>query len=75
MKIGAIDIAIMGTYFVFVLGIGFALRRHIRTSADYFLSSRSIPIYNEVLRTYPSEMEQNFGRRSSRSPSVSRRPC
>src|SRR6186997_2600025 len=33
----------MGTYFVFVLGIGWALKRYMRTSADYFLSGRSIP--------------------------------
>ena len=45
MKLGAIDIAIMGAYFVFVLGIGLALKRYIRTSADYFLSSRSIPAW------------------------------
>src|SRR5690349_11597783 len=45
MKLGAIDIAIMGAYFVFVLGIGFALKRYVRTSSDYFLSGRSIPAW------------------------------
>src|SRR5689334_380324 len=45
MKLGAIDIAIMAAYFVFVLGIGFALKRYVRTSADYFLSGRSIPAW------------------------------
>ena len=45
MKLGAIDLAIMGAYFAFVLGIGFALKRYMRTSADYFLSARSIPAW------------------------------
>src|SRR5919206_264711 len=45
MKLGAIDIAIMGLYFVFVLGIGFALKRYVRTSSDYFLSGRSMPAW------------------------------
>jgi SSS family solute:Na+ symporter len=31
--------------FVFVLGIGYALRRYMRTSSDYFLSGRSIPAW------------------------------
>src|SRR5687767_12179018 len=35
----------MGTYFVFVLGIGYTLKRYMRTSADYFLSGRSIPAW------------------------------
>ncbi len=41
----AIDWALMGAYFVFVLGIGFALRRHMRTSTDFFLSGRSMPAW------------------------------
>src|SRR5438105_6679635 len=35
----------MGVYFAFVLGIGFTLKRYMRTSADYFLSGRSIPAW------------------------------
>jgi SSS family solute:Na+ symporter len=35
----------MLVYFVFVLGIGFALRRHMKTSTDFFLSGRSIPAW------------------------------
>src|ERR1700680_3826196 len=38
-----IDWVIMGVYFVFVLGIGYTLRRYMKTSTDYFLSGRSIP--------------------------------
>src|SRR5436305_6061532 len=40
-----IDWVIMGVYFVFVLGIGFTLRRYMKTSTDYFLSGRSIPAW------------------------------
>ena len=32
-------------YFVFVLGIGFTLKRYMRTSTDFFLSGRSIPAW------------------------------
>jgi hypothetical protein len=42
---GAIDWVIMGVYFVFVLGVGFTLRRYMKTSTDYFLSGRSIPAW------------------------------
>ena len=38
-----IDYAIVGIYFVFVLGIGFVAKRYIKTSLDYFLSGRSLP--------------------------------
>jgi solute:Na+ symporter, SSS family len=45
MTLTAIDWIIMLVYFVFVLGIGFALRRHMKTSTDFFLSGRSIPAW------------------------------
>src|SRR5258706_1398922 len=35
----------MVVYFVFVLGIGFALKRYMKTSTDFFLSGRSIPAW------------------------------
>ena len=38
-----VDYAIIAIYFVFVLGIGFALRGRMKTSEDFFLSGRSIP--------------------------------
>jgi len=41
----AIDWTIMGVYFAFVLGIGAALKRYMRTSTDYFLSGRAIPAW------------------------------
>ncbi len=35
----------MGTYSLFVLGIGVALKRYMKTSADFFLAGRSIPAW------------------------------
>src|SRR6201996_2173535 len=40
-----IDYAIVVTYFAVVLGIGFAAKRYIRSSLDYFLSGRSLPAW------------------------------
>src|ERR1700742_1719626 len=40
-----VDYAIVVTYFVVVLGIGFAAKRYIRSSLDYFLSGRSLPAW------------------------------
>ncbi len=45
MTLNAIDWIIMLVYFVFVLGIGFALKRYMKTSTDFFLSGRSIPAW------------------------------
>ena len=45
MSLQWIDWTIMGIYFVFVLGIGFLLRRSVRTSTDFFLSGRSLPAW------------------------------
>ncbi|WP_369235662.1 sodium:solute symporter family protein [Streptomyces sp. R21] len=41
----ALDYTILGIYFVFVLGIGFAARRSVKTSLDFFLSGRSLPAW------------------------------
>src|SRR5438445_12544206 len=40
-----IDYVIMVIYFAFVLGIGVALKRFMKTSTDFFLSGRSIPAW------------------------------
>src|ERR687893_326260 len=40
-----VDYLIIATYFVVVLGVGFAAKRYIRTSLDYFLSGRSLPAW------------------------------
>lgn len=45
MELIAIDWIILGSYFLFVLGIGYALQRYMRTSSDYFMSGRSIPAW------------------------------
>jgi SSS family solute:Na+ symporter len=41
----ALDFAILGVYFVTVLGIGFVAKRYVKTSLDYFLSGRSLPAW------------------------------
>jgi SSS family solute:Na+ symporter len=41
----AIDYAVIGVYFVFVLGIGYVLKKYMKTSTDFFLSGRSIPAW------------------------------
>ena len=40
-----LDYTILLTYFIVVLGVGFAAKRYIRTSLDYFLSGRSLPAW------------------------------
>jgi len=45
IHLGPIDYAILGVYFAFVLGIGWALRRFVKSSEDFFLSGRSIPAW------------------------------
>jgi SSS family solute:Na+ symporter len=40
-----IDYAILAAYFAVVLGVGFAAKRYIRSSLDYFLSGRSLPAW------------------------------
>ena len=42
-QLSPIDYAVMGLYFVAVLGVGWGLRRLTRTSTDFFLSGRSLP--------------------------------
>ena len=45
IQLGGIDYAILLIYFSFVLGIGWALRRYVLSSEDFFLSGRSIPTW------------------------------
>ena len=45
LDLGVVDYLILVLYFVTVLGVGFAARRAIRTSADFFLSGRSMPAW------------------------------
>src|SRR5919198_2513856 len=41
-ELASLDIGIIAVYFVIVFGIGFYFSRKERTSADYFLASRSV---------------------------------
>ncbi len=45
IHLGSIDYMLLIIYFVFVLGIGWALRRFMKSSEDFFLSGRSIPAW------------------------------
>src|SRR5438552_7545275 len=45
IHLGFVDYLILAIYFVFVLGIGWALKRYMKTSTDFFLSGRSIPAW------------------------------
>ncbi len=44
-KLTAVDWLIMLLYFVFVLGIGFALKRYMKTSKDFFQAGRALPAW------------------------------
>jgi SSS family solute:Na+ symporter len=41
----SVDYAVMAIYFAVVLGVGWILRRAMRTSTDFFLSGRSLPAW------------------------------
>ncbi|HTS18876.1 MAG TPA: sodium:solute symporter family protein [Verrucomicrobiae bacterium] len=45
IELHTIDYVILCVYFVFVLGIGWALKRYIKTGGDFFLAGRSIPAW------------------------------
>jgi SSS family solute:Na+ symporter len=45
LNLDLFDYLILALYFITVLGIGFAARRAISTSADFFLSGRSMPAW------------------------------
>ena len=45
MNLTTIDWIIMLVYFIFVLGIGFLLKRKVKTSTDFFLAGRAIPAW------------------------------
>jgi SSS family solute:Na+ symporter len=49
MTLHGIDYAIIALYFLFVLGIGAALKRFMRTSLDFFESGRSLPAWITAL--------------------------
>jgi len=45
IAIHTVDYLILIVYFGFVLGVGWTLRRYMKTSTDFFLSGRSIPAW------------------------------
>jgi solute:Na+ symporter, SSS family len=45
ITLAGIDYAILIIYFLFVLSIGWALKRYMKGSTDFFLSGRSIPAW------------------------------
>ena len=45
LHLATIDYAILATYFVFVLGIGVALRRSMKSSADFLGGGRGLPAW------------------------------
>jgi SSS family solute:Na+ symporter len=45
VQLGPLDYAILLIYVGFVVGIGFALRRYLKTSSDFLTSGRSIPAW------------------------------
>jgi len=45
MNLAAIDRLIITAYFLAVLGVGFLLKRRVRSSDDFFLSGRSLPLW------------------------------
>jgi solute:Na+ symporter, SSS family len=44
-KLGPVDYSILLVYLVAVLGIGFALKRYMKSSSDFLTSGRSIPAW------------------------------
>ncbi len=45
IAMGAVDYILLIVYFLFVLGIGWMLKRNMKSSEDFFLSGRSIPAW------------------------------
>ncbi len=45
MKLYFVDYAIIALYFLFVIGIGFLLKKRVKTGNDFLMSNRSIPLW------------------------------
>lgn len=41
----AVDYAILGVYILVVIGIGFVLKKHVKSASDFLTSGRSIPVW------------------------------
>lgn len=45
MHLHFVDYLIIATYFLFVIGIGFFIKKRVKTSNDFLMSGRSIPMW------------------------------
>lgn len=45
LDLSPVDVVLIVIYFSFVLGIGFALKRGVKSSLDFFLAGRSLPAW------------------------------
>src|SRR5260221_4060254 len=45
MRLALVDYVILGLYFACVLGIGWRLRRRVKSSGDFLLSGRAVPVW------------------------------
>jgi len=45
MQLSAVDYLVISIYFVFVLGIGFVVKRNMKSSSDFLQSGRSLPLW------------------------------
>jgi len=45
LRLATVDYLIIAVYFAFVLGIGWVLKKHLKTSTDFFESGRSLPAW------------------------------
>ncbi len=45
MQLSAVDYLVIAIYFVFVLGIGFLVKRNMKSSSDFLQSGRSLPLW------------------------------
>jgi SSS family solute:Na+ symporter len=59
VQLHSVDYLILGIYIVFVLGIGWALKRYMKTSTDFFLSGRAIPAWITALAFISANLGAN----------------
>ena len=50
-----LDLAVVGLYFAFTLGVGLWVSRHQRSAADYFLGARDLPAWAILLSIVATE--------------------
>ena len=59
IHLGFVDYLILAVYIVFVLAIGFVLKRYMKTSTDFFLSGRAIPAWITALAFVSANLGAN----------------